>query len=244
MNPFILALMVRGQTVQIHQHAAYQVAVSLGAPFTSVIDGTVHNGITGFIIKPQVAHLCTVFEQTPLILINVEPYSRASLQLMSLFEPDQDIIVLPTPADVHRYFAPFLHPNSSEWPLDIAHFLTNTRPNDQIDQRVQTIIRQIETHSGTNTLTPKVLADQVFLSPSRMAALFKQETGSSVSKYLLWTRLRQAIVRTLTDRTRHLTEIAYETGFYDQAQLNKYMYEMLGVSPRALKQNSDLIQVL
>jgi len=244
MNPFVLALMVRGQNVQIHQHAAYQIAVSLGAPFTSVIEGTLYSDITGFIVKPQVAHLCTVVEETSLMLINVEPYSRASLQLLRLFEPNQRVIVLPTPADVRHYFAPFMRREPSEWPLDVAHFLTLPRPNEQIDPRVQTIIHQIETHFTTNTLTPDILAEQVFLSPSRLSALFKKETGSSVSKYLLWKRLRYAIVRALTDRTLHLTEIAYEAGFYDQAQLNKYMYEMLGVAPRALKQNSDLIQVL
>lgn len=244
MNPFILAFMVRGQNVQIHQHAAYQIVVSLGKPFTSVIDGTPHHDITGFIIKPQVAHLCTVAEETLLSIINVEPYSRASLQLLSLFEPNQSVIVLTSPADVYHYFAPFLRHDSLGWPLGITHFLTLNHANDSVDQRVQTIIRQIEAHFTTNTLTPKVLAEQVFLSPSRLTALFKKETGSSVSKYLLWKRLRHAVVCALTDRTRHLTEIAYESGFYDQAQLNKYMYEMLGVAPRAFKQNSDLIQVL
>ncbi|WP_374756439.1 helix-turn-helix domain-containing protein [Dyadobacter flavalbus] len=83
----------------------------------------------------------------------------------------------------------------------------------------------------------------VFLSPSRLASLFKQQTGSSLSKYLLWTRLRQAIYLTLSDKDRSLTDTAYDTGFYDLPQLNKYMYEMFGMPPKALKHNSDLIEI-
>jgi len=64
-----------------------------------------------------------------------------------------------------------------------------------------------------------------------------------LSKYLLWTRLRQVIYLALTDKDRSLTDIAYDTGFYDLPQLNKYMYEMFGMPPKALKYKSDLIQV-
>lgn len=69
------------------------------------------------------------------------------------------------------------------------------------------------------------------------------QIGSSVSKFLLWTRLRQAVYLSLSDKKRTLTDIAYDTGFYDLPQLNKYMYKMFGVPPKGLKQNSDLIQV-
>jgi len=48
---------------------------------------------------------------------------------------------------------------------------------------------------------------------------------------------------TLSEKERSLTEIAYDTGFYDLPQWNKYMYEMFGMPPKALKLNSDLIKV-
>ena len=131
-----------------------------------------------------------------------------------------------------------------DWPGGITASLTDGPHIPLADGRVQRLIHYIETHYTAPTLTTRLLADVVSLSPSRMAALFKAETGSSVSKYLLWTRLRQAITLALTEPDKQLTEIAYETGFYDQAQLNRYMNAMMGVPPRALRQNSDLIQVL
>ena len=92
-------------------------------------------------------------------------------------------------------------------------------------------------------ITPQTFADIVFLSLSRLASLFKQQTGSSLSKYLLWTRLRQAIYLILSDQSLTLTDVAYDTGFYDLPQFNKYMYEMFGMPPKALKHNSDLIRI-
>jgi AraC-like DNA-binding protein len=116
-------------------------------------------------------------------------------------------------------------------------------PSVEYDERVIKIVEYIKANYSKQNITPQTFSDLVFLSPSRLASLFKQQTGSSVSKYLLWTRLRQAIYLTLSDKDRSLTDIAYETGFYDLPQFNKYMYEMFGMPPKALKFNSDLIEI-
>jgi AraC-like DNA-binding protein len=116
-------------------------------------------------------------------------------------------------------------------------------PTAHYDERVTAIVEYIKANYFRQDITPQTFADIVFLSPSRLASLFKEQTGSSLSKYLLWTRLRQVIYLTLSDKERTLTDIAYDTGFYDLPQLNKYMYEMFGMPPKALKHNSDLIQV-
>jgi len=116
-------------------------------------------------------------------------------------------------------------------------------PPVNYDERVTRIVEYINANYSEQHITPQTFADIVFLSPSRLAALFKIQTGSSLSKYLLWTRLRQAIYLMLTEKDRSLTEIAYDTGFYDLPQLNKYMYEMFGMPPKALKFNSDLIEI-
>lgn len=243
MNPFILSFKVYGLNVHIHRHSAYQIVLALNNSLSSVIDKVQYTDIAGFVIRPQVPHACTVLPDTTVCILNIEAYSRAGLQLRSLFAADQPVIVLTTPADVSRMFAPLTPQRPDQWPTHLAHLLTNELSTGKVDGRVQKLISYIEQHYTLHTLTPQRLAEEVFLSPSRMAALFKAETGSSPSKYLLWTRLRHAVEMALTDRHKQLTEIAYETGFYDQAQFTKYMYEMMGVPPRALKQNSDLIQV-
>ncbi|SIT23836.1 AraC-type DNA-binding protein [Filimonas lacunae] len=238
-TPFILALKAHNLTVEIHHHSAYQIVLSNDNPFTSTINGKLHKHIDGFLIKPQVPHFC-VAEKGTLNVLNIEPYSHIGLQLAGQFAENQDYIVFSTPSETNTFFQTA---NDSLSITNIIQALLAQLPTSQYDERVTIITEYIKTNYHRQDITPQTFVDIIFLSPSRLASLFKQQTGSSLSKYLLWTRLRQAIYLTLSEKERSLTDIAYETGFYDLPQLNKYMYEMFGMPPKALKQNSDLIQV-
>jgi AraC-like DNA-binding protein len=238
-NPFLLALQARNLTVEIHHHSAYQIVLSNDTPFNSTINGTLNEHIHGFLIKPHVPHLC-VAEKGTLNVLNIEPYSNIGLELAGRLNEDQDYIVFNSPGDTSAYF------ETEKVTFDIYTIISallSKLPAIQYDERVTKIVDYIKANYFKQNITPQTFADIVFLSPSRLASLFKKQTGSSLSKYLLWTRLRQVIYLTLTDKDRSLTEIAYDTGFYDLPQLNKYMYEMFGMPPKALKHNSDLIAI-
>ncbi|MBO9683883.1 MAG: helix-turn-helix transcriptional regulator [Flavisolibacter sp.] len=238
-NPFILALKAYNLKVEIHHHSAYQVVLSNDTPFTSTINGHLCERIHGFLIKPQIRHFC-VAEKGTLNVLNVEPYSNIGLELSGRFNKDQDYIVFNAPTETNTFF------QTGKDTLDIytiINALLSKLPEVHYDERVIKIVDYIKANYADQNITPQTFADIVFLSPSRLASLFKEQTGSSISKYLLWTRLRQVVYLALSEKDRSLTDIAYDTGFYDLPQLNKYMYEMFGMPPKALKQNSDLIQV-
>ena len=238
-NPFILALQARNLTVEIHHHSAYQIVLSNDTPFNSTISGTLYERIHGFLIKPHVPHFC-VAEKGTLNVLNIEPYSNVGLELASRFKENQEYVVFDSPSETNAFF------QTTEDSLDvnkIVDALVCKLPSIASDERVTKIVEYIKANYFQSDITPQTFADIVFLSPSRLASLFKKQTGSSLSKYLLWVRLRQAIYLTLSDKDRSLTDIAYDTGFYDLPQLNKYMYEMFGMPPKALKFNSDLIQI-
>ncbi|WP_367867605.1 helix-turn-helix domain-containing protein [Pedobacter sp. WC2423] len=238
-NPFILALKARNLTVEIHHHSAYQLVLSNDTPFNSTISGILHERIHGFLIKPHVTHFC-VAETGTLNVLNIEPYSNIGLELAGRFKANQDHVVFDSPSETNSFFQT---PKDS---LDInlvIDALLSKLPSVNYDERVTKIVEYIKTNYFEQNITPKTFADLVFLSPSRLASIFKEQTGSSLSKYLLWTRLRQAIYLALSDKERSLTDIAYDTGFYDLPQFNKYMYEMFGMPPKALKYNSDLIEI-
>jgi AraC-like DNA-binding protein len=195
--------------------------------------------IYGFLIKPQVTHLC-VAEKGTVSVLNIEPYSNIGLELSSRFDADQNYVVFNSRDEIHSFF------DAEAVPFDInqiinALLLKVSTP--QYDERVTKMVDYIRANFFERDINPQTFADLVFLSPSRLASLFKEQTGSSLSKYLLWTRLRQAVYVTLSEKNKGLTDIAYDTGFYDLPQLNKYMHEMFGMPPIALKHNSDLIQV-
>lgn len=239
MNPFILGLQARNLTVEIHHHSAYQIVLSNDTPFKSTISGTLYERIHGFLIKPHVNHFC-VAEKGTLNVLNIEPYSNIGLELASRFKEDEECIVFDSPVETNFFFQT---PKDSLDINNVIDALLSKLPSNDYDERVTKIVEYIRDNYFKSDITPQTFADIVFLSPSRLSSLFKQQTGSSLSKYLLWTRLRQAIYITLSDRERSLTDIAYDTGFYDLPQLNKYMYEMFGMPPKALKFSSDLIQV-
>lgn len=238
-NPFILALTARNLSVEIHKHAAYQIVLSNDSQFTSTIDGQLHENICGFLIKPQVSHLC-VAQSGTISVLNIEPYSSVGLELLTRLGPKQRYIVFNSRTEIDEYF------QTGADPIDISAIITallSNIPQTQYDERVTTMVEYIATNFSERDITPQTFTDLVFLSPSRLASLFKEQTGSSLSKYLLWTRLRQAVYMTLSEKDKALTDIAYDTGFYDLPQFNKYMHEMFGMPPIALKHNSDLIQV-
>jgi len=239
MNPFLLALKARNLTVEIHHHSAYQVVLSNDVPFNSTINGVLHEHIHGFLIKPHVSHFC-VAEKGTLNVLNIEPYSNIGLELAGRFKDDQEYIVFDSSAETNTFFHT---PADSLTITNVIDALLSKLPPLNYDERVTKIVNYININYSEQSISPQTFTDIVFLSPSRLAALFKQQTGSSLSKYLLWTRLRKAIYLTLSDKERSLTDIAYDTGFYDLPQLNKYMYKMFGMPPKALKFNSDLIEI-
>jgi AraC-like DNA-binding protein len=238
-NPFILALTARNLTVEIHQHSAYQIVLSNDASFTSTINGKECKDLYGFLLKPQVTHLC-VAEKGTLSVLNIEPYSNVGLELLGRFTDDQDYMVFKSRQEIHDFFQVKTEPFDINKIIDA---LLSKISITQYDERVTKMVDYIRTNFFERDINPQTFADLVFLSPSRLASLFKEQTGSSLSRYLLWTRLRQAIYVTLSEKEKSLTDIAYDTGFYDLPQLNKYMHEMFGMPPIALKHNSDLIQV-
>jgi AraC-like DNA-binding protein len=208
-------------------------------PFTSTISGKLYERIHGFLIKPQVPHFC-VAEKGSLNVLNIEPYSNVGLEVLSRFGPNTNHIVFHSLTETNTFF------QTGKDTFDvytIIDALLARLPAVHYDERVTKIVEYIKANYFQQDIAPQMFADLVFLSPSRLTALFKQQTGSSISKYLLWTRLRQVVYLALSEKDRSLTDIAYDTGFYDLPQLNKYMYEMFGMPPKALKHNSDLIQV-
>ncbi|MCF0056373.1 helix-turn-helix domain-containing protein [Dyadobacter sp. CY356] len=238
-NPFILALKARNLTVEIHQHSAYQIVLSNDTPFNSTISGIFYERIHGFLIKPHVPHFC-IAENGTLNVLNIEPYSHIGLELAGRFKEDQNYIVFNSPHETNSFFQT---QNDSLDVNMVVDAMLSRLPSIDYDARVTRIVEYIKGNYFEQNITPQTFADIVFLSPSRLASLFKKQTGSSLSKYLLWTRLRQAIYLILSDKDRSLTDIAYDTGFYDLPQFNKYMYEMFGMPPKALKHNSDLIDI-
>jgi AraC family transcriptional regulator of arabinose operon len=102
----------------------------------------------------------------------------------------------------------------------------------RVAQVAQTLSRRYQ-----EDLSVAELAEQVHLSPSRLAHLFKQAAGVSPIQALLQLRLRQA-ARLLEFSTLGVAEIAAEVGFDSPFYFSRRFRAQYGVSPRAYRQRS------
>ena len=88
-------------------------------------------------------------------------------------------------------------------------------------------------HADLNTL-----ANMVYLTPSYLSKLFKQETGLTLTDYITEIRLRKAkhLLKNAPDLKVH--EIGAEVGYCDPAYFNKLFKRVVGVTPNEYKRIS------
>ena len=85
-------------------------------------------------------------------------------------------------------------------------------------------------------ITIRSVADKVCLSESRLRSLFKQITGVSLYRYMLWNKIWYATNQIMAGYS--VNEAAIDAGFTDGSHFHKMMVQMFGVSPsKFLKDN-------
>ena len=83
------------------------------------------------------------------------------------------------------------------------------------------------------------LADDVGLSSSRLAHLFRIEIGMSIQSYLVERRLVMAAMLIVQSDER-ISQIAYSVGFRDVSNFNHSFKRRFGMSPREYRARHDL----
>lgn len=79
------------------------------------------------------------------------------------------------------------------------------------------------------------LAAMVFLTPSYLSKLFKQETGLTLTEYLTDIRIRQAKQLLRGEPGLKVHKIGAEVGYPDPAYFNKLFKRVVGVTPNEYK---------
>lgn len=108
-----------------------------------------------------------------------------------------------------------------------------------IDKRIWRVI-YFMSDNVESIIKAKEAAELCHLSESRFLHLFKKETGINFRKAQIWNRLVRAFTLLHTDKK--LIEIAYLSGFTDNAHFNKKYRECFGLVPKTFKKNSHFIQ--
>lgn len=95
------------------------------------------------------------------------------------------------------------------------------------------ILANYNQHAELNTL-----ANMVYLTPSYLSKLFKQETGLTLTDYIIEIRIKKAkhLLKNSLDMKVH--EIGTEVGYVDPAYFNKLFKRIVGVTPNEYKRIS------
>ena len=102
----------------------------------------------------------------------------------------------------------------------------------QIDPRISQALAWIDHHPGAAVSGASLAAD-AHLSPSRFTHLFRQQTGLSLSRYLLWSRLLDGVEAVA--RGDNMTNAAHHAGFADLAHMSRTFRHTFGVVPSELQ---------
>ena len=93
---------------------------------------------------------------------------------------------------------------------------------------IRKAVRLIEAQPRSK-ISAKELAPNVGLSTGRLTHLFRETMGVPLRRFLMWQRLRRAVV--ILAGGGSATLAAHDAGFTDTAHLNRVLQMMLGVRP-------------
>ena len=84
------------------------------------------------------------------------------------------------------------------------------------------------------------LAEDVGLSVSRLAHLFRDETGMSIQSYIVERRLFMAAML-IVQSDEQISQIAYRVGFGDVSNFNHSFKRRFAMSPRQYRASHDSV---
>jgi len=119
---------------------------------------------------------------------------------------------------------------------EIVLLLQRTDPGGErqpVDPRISQTLEAMARNLADD-ITVQSLAKLVHLSPSRLAHLFKEQTGDSVMETVQKMRLRQA-ARLLEYTQRHVSDIAGDVGFHSLYYFSRQFSAFYGMSPTAYR---------
>jgi len=118
--------------------------------------------------------------------------------------------------------------------------INRSGPAETADARITACLTYLNSDEANYFSMVEELQELVHLSESRLSHLFKQHLGVSLKRYLVWSRLKRTIQRSI-DQQEGLLAAALASGFYDQAHFGRAFKKTMGMSPGKIY-NSVIVQ--
>ena len=247
------AILIIGSEVQAtyHSHHALQVSIALDSPFhlqwETDTAATESADFEGVVIAPDLKHSLDG-EGGKQALLLIDPEHTCAQQLtkkwlgVEVVAPLPESLLAPLVKNLTTDPSSGVHGSGPANP--ITALLDTLLPRDTglapMDHRVRAALDYLQSQPLKNVAASE-LANEVHLSESRLAHLFKQQVGIPVRRYLMWLRLMDAIECAFAGNS--LTDAAAHAGFSDSAHFSRTFQAMFGVQPSLVIQHSQFVQV-
>jgi two-component system, response regulator YesN len=119
----------------------------------------------------------------------------------------------------------------SEYMIDkTSLYLTQVEQLEAVTRSTFDAIKYIEKNYYNQSLSTQKISESVHLTPTYLCALFKKETGKTISDYITDVRIQKS-KELLSDRNVKLFEIAREVGYNDPNYFAKTFKKQTGMTP-------------
>lgn len=230
-----------------HRHHALQIGIGLNQPFSLTIDDCPLECCLA-IIAPDKVHRLVGREDWQAIIL-LDPETEAARQLAARHLADREFVLLgqSLPPDVMDRLRRFpSQPGDCQEALQLCNLtlsaLTDQKPpTREYHEKIQYLIDYLN-DLPVKKISLREIADQVFLSESRIVHLFKEQVGIPIRRYLLWLRLMEAV--SVVFQGQSFTTAAHQAGFADSAHLSRTFRDMFGLTLSDLFKNSQFVQAV
>lgn len=237
----IAAFFYSSHLTSFHSHNTLQLILDTQKDFRFKTRNSGWAKYKSLIIKENVAHQLDTNGSVQLI-IYLDTGSRIAQSIKSKYLAENEI--QPLDLNVFHIVSPnelqraLLIPEPSIFESVIKKVLASLSleiKNVRTDPRILLAEQTIST-THPQDITIRSIADKVCLSESRLRFLFKQVTGASLYRYMLWNKIWYATNQIMAGYS--VNEAAMDAGFNDGSHFHKMMVQMFGISPsKFLKDN-------
>ncbi|SEC77846.1 Helix-turn-helix domain-containing protein [Tenacibaculum sp. MAR_2009_124] len=216
-----------------HIHQAITVIISFKDNFDCFIEQKQISS-SGIVIQPNTIRQFNSPENNSIAFIHIEPFSEQGLKLIDRDIPFTELSKSQTENIIMFIKKWALHKGNQEKLTEelINSTIKEIKPttnNLTIDKRIKKVIDIIQKTENTSL---KSISKTVNLSTFRLSHLFKQETGITLKKFVLHTKLVKSIKAIY--QNQNLTQSAYSGNFADQAHFTRTYKNSFGVLPSKL----------
>ncbi|HEY4324309.1 MAG TPA: AraC family transcriptional regulator [Mucilaginibacter sp.] len=238
----VSAIFYSSYVTPFHSHNTLQLLFDLKKNFKCRIKDGSWGVYKTLIIKENIIHQLDTSNSVQLI-IYVDAASDIAkainlkyLQQTDFFSPDIDIRDILKPGELEHSLIEANKDLLEKLVYQLLNKLVDGKKSATTDQRIKKVIDLLAT-GDPGEMTISLLAEKVFLSQSRLRGVFKNATGVSLHRYIIWNKITLAISRIMNGAT--VAEAALSCGFSDSSHFHKMILQMFGISPSQFIKDND-----